>query len=276
MCELWIDGCGAVTPLGYGIQALSSLDDMRFTAGCLITIAPEDPLMKTVKRWSTSAQYAYAASMEAMAARRRKNVNPHRFGCVVGVNYSNLEAIISLNEDAQRFGVNNTNPGLFPETVLNSIGGHLAEKFQMSGVNATISDGDQTGWNVLRYAVDLLKHNQADDVLVCLVNRFPPDRFNMDTLPYSFKQESITSLLLTRRSEAGEQGNISFSMEEYQPDPDSDRPHEEAPPWNLPLAIGVAYARVLRAEQSSISITSSMPHRNGLSIHLEKKGGKAR
>src|SRR5690606_28749306 len=125
---------------------------------------------------------------------------PERAACVVGTNYSNLEAIVSLDEDARKYGVNNTNPGIFPETVLNAIGGHLAEKFQLRGVNVTLSDGDETGWKLIRYAIDLLQDDWTEEVIVCMVNRFPPEPFHNGSLPYSFRRESISALRLTRTS----------------------------------------------------------------------------
>ncbi len=269
MCGLWIKGVGAVTPHGFGVQPLSSAQGTPSATGALVPIDPHDRRFKPLRKWSASAQYAYMAVEEALAG--RKFASPHRAGCVVGTNYSNLEAIVALDADARQFGAGNTNPGIFPETVLNSIGGHLAEAFQLSGVNVTISDGDRTGWNVLRYAVDLLRQQQADEAIVCVIDRFPPARFR-GVLPCGFPQESVSVLWLSGESESGAGAGVRMRLEHGAPAEKGGVGPDRADLWNLPLAIAQAAARLRGKAQAAETLSFRLADRGRLTVRLGEGG----
>ncbi len=251
MYEMWVEGYGAVTPLGSGAEGLLNRQELAVSPSGLPKLDPRDPRIKPVRKWSSSAQYAYLAMQEALNGHTFNE--PERAACVVGTNYSNLEAIVALDQDARQYGVNNANPGIFPETVLNAIGGHLAEKFQLRGVNVTLSDGDATGWNAVRYAAELLQDGQANEVMLCMVNRFPPETLasGNGSLPYSFQRESISALRLSRtRSVKG----IRLRADEPAPasEAEGSRTREAIPSWSLPLAIVQAALLVDRGMRPSI------------------------
>ncbi|GIQ71464.1 hypothetical protein DUZ99_17410 [Xylanibacillus composti] len=232
MYEMWVEGYGAVTPLGSGAALLLKREELAASPAGLPQLDPSDPHMKPVRKWSSSAQYAYLAVREAISG--GKASQPEQAACVVGTNYSNLEAIVSLDRDARQYGVNHANPGIFPETVLNAIGGHLAEKFELRGVNVTLSDGDATGWKLMRYAIDLLQDGRAGEVMVCMVNRFPPEPFRNGGLPCSFRRESVSALRLSCR---GSSQGIRLRVDEQAAVNAGHDRQEAIPPWSLPLAL---------------------------------------
>jgi 3-oxoacyl-[acyl-carrier-protein] synthase II len=66
------------------------------------------------------------------------------------------------------------NPMLFPNTVMNCAAGHAAIRYGLRGVNSTVAGGQLAFLGALRYAVNVLRRDYADAMLVGAVEEFSP------------------------------------------------------------------------------------------------------
>lgn len=80
---------------------------------------------------------------------------------------SNLLAIEEMYTEIQKYGVGKSNPGLFPWTVLNVIGGFASIYFNIRGMNYTLSNEENSGLLPLIFAEDLLTHRNIKRVIIC-------------------------------------------------------------------------------------------------------------
>lgn len=80
---------------------------------------------------------------------------------------SNLLAIEEMYTEIQKYGVGKSNPGLFPWTVLNVIGGFASIYFNIRGMNYTLSNEENSGLLPLIFAEDLLTHSNIKRVIIC-------------------------------------------------------------------------------------------------------------
>ncbi|SEF87234.1 beta-ketoacyl synthase N-terminal-like domain-containing protein [Paenibacillus sp. UNC499MF] len=167
--------------------------------------------LKGLKRHSRAVRLACLAIREALrmasipvdpADGKRNDI-----GVVVGTNDANLEAIDRLQQEAETYGVNNTNPGLFPETVLNVTAGQASIYFGLGGPNVTISGGDFSSVKSLQYAADMLESGSASHVAVCIVRLLPPAVFE-GSIRYVTARESVVALVLSRQPS----GENSFKL----------------------------------------------------------------
>ncbi|MFD7524165.1 beta-ketoacyl synthase N-terminal-like domain-containing protein [Paenibacillus chitinolyticus] len=100
-----------------------------------------------------------------------------RTALVIGSTVSSLHAVAALQDDAVKYGEGNVNPRIFPDTVMNSIGGYVSIYFSVRGTNVTVSNGGTTAPKAFLYASALLDQGEHDRVIVCVANLFPPERF---------------------------------------------------------------------------------------------------
>ncbi|MEC0248488.1 beta-ketoacyl synthase N-terminal-like domain-containing protein [Paenibacillus chitinolyticus] len=100
-----------------------------------------------------------------------------RTALVIGNGVSSLHAVAALQDDAVKYGEGNVNPRIFPDTVMNSIGGYVSIYFSIRGTNVTVSNGGTTAPKAFLYASALLDQGEHDRVIVCVANLFPPERF---------------------------------------------------------------------------------------------------
>ncbi|MFC9775777.1 beta-ketoacyl synthase N-terminal-like domain-containing protein [Paenibacillus chitinolyticus] len=162
--------------------------------------------LKGLKRHSRAVRLACLAIREALQTASIPGHAPggksNDIGVVVGTNDANLEAIDRLQQEAETYGVNNTNPGLFPETVLNVIAGQASIYFGLGGPNVTISGGDFSSVKSLQYAADMLESGSASHVAVCIVRLQPPAVFE-GSIRYRAARESVVALVLSRLPSGG-------------------------------------------------------------------------
>ncbi|MVO98884.1 beta-ketoacyl synthase N-terminal-like domain-containing protein [Paenibacillus lutrae] len=163
-------------------------------------IPPAPPTLKRFKRQSRAVQLAALVTGEALGEAGIPVPCPDgdKVAMVVGTDDANLDAIYKLNQEAEAYGVNNTSPGLFPDTVLNVTAGQTAIYYGLSGPNVTISSGSATSIRSLQYAVDLLASGSVSHVVVCAVHLAVPEIFR-DNLRYQTHIESAASLVLSKQ-----------------------------------------------------------------------------
>jgi 3-oxoacyl-[acyl-carrier-protein] synthase II len=102
---------------------------------------------------------------------------PDRVGIALGTTVGSLSSSSEYSREtlvADRPYL--VNPMLFPNTVMNCAAGHAAIRYGLRGVNSTVA-GSQLGFlGALRYAVNVLRRDYADAMLVGAVEEFSPHR----------------------------------------------------------------------------------------------------
>ncbi|MDM5335834.1 beta-ketoacyl synthase N-terminal-like domain-containing protein [Fictibacillus enclensis] len=195
-----LSGAGIVTP--FGINDFQS-PPKRFSDWYPFLIDDGKLRLesfKKLKRFNRAIKMSIIAAELALSKFKSENAtSDHETGIVISTNHTNLHPILKLNHDAKQFGVNNTNPSLFPDTVLNVLGGHLSKHFGFTGTNVTISDGAFSSMHALLYAVKMLEKNQLSRVLLCDVQLKAPSVFN-GNVSYNPPVEFVAALLLERNT----------------------------------------------------------------------------
>ncbi|MFC5407292.1 beta-ketoacyl synthase N-terminal-like domain-containing protein [Cohnella soli] len=203
MKSILLTGVGVVSPAGVGTaflpkpEGLNDWGDLK-----LPDLNPDDYGWRGLHRQSRIGKYCSLAIGEAFrsadwAMPIENSELSDKTGLIISTSHSNLDPIIALYEDAQSYGVNHVNPGIFPDTVLNAIGGHASIYFRITGPNATLSNGRMSGPMGLLYAYDLLTSGQADYVMCCAIEVHPPSRLR-SVADVSSGPESVVALLFQR------------------------------------------------------------------------------
>ena len=182
MSDLWVCGCGAVSPAGWGVaplrQALACgeplptkdlarpgwADRLRIRT---VPAPPARPAYFTharLRRASPIAQYAVAAALEALDA-DSEQVGKLRLGivlCVMSgcVNYSRRFYDETLKNPAT------ASPLVFPETVFNAPASHLAALLGATAINYTLVGDPSTFLQGLALAGEWLSDGRIDGCLV--------------------------------------------------------------------------------------------------------------
>ncbi|MBN8245992.1 MAG: hypothetical protein J0L84_00960 [Verrucomicrobia bacterium] len=180
--RLFVQGCGAVSPAGWGAGALKSavaqgntlpVTPLENPAGSLLEVrrVPPPPSRPAVlahprlRRSSLISQFACAAAREALDAAGFQGSDRSRWGvvCTVmggSVTYSRRFYAEVLAQPST------ASPLLFPETVFNAPASHLAAVFGLTGPCDTLV-ADQTGFlSGLAVAADWLVRGAVDRCLV--------------------------------------------------------------------------------------------------------------
>jgi len=87
-----------------------------------------------------------------------------RIGLVVGTAFGHIESKTRYSEEAVQDGVALVSPILFPNTIINSLGGHGAIIQKWNGPNSTITSGNRSSLDAAGYALELLRRGRADRV----------------------------------------------------------------------------------------------------------------
>ncbi|NDI35945.1 beta-ketoacyl synthase N-terminal-like domain-containing protein [Chengkuizengella sediminis] len=115
---------------------------------------------------------------------------------IIASTFSNLNPIVELYNDVEKFGADKLNPAIFPNTVINSISGYASIMFNITGPNITISQGKFSGLKALEFSLDLLQKQLVENVVICELNLQPPQLFH-GLISRHVQKESIASLLLS-------------------------------------------------------------------------------
>jgi len=91
--------------------------------------------------------------------------NTHSIGVAVGSTLGSVYSISEFDKDALKEGPQYVNPALFPNTVINSPASQVSIKFNIKGLNATISTGFSASLDAVKYAVDFLREGRVKMVL---------------------------------------------------------------------------------------------------------------
>jgi len=196
-------GAGVISPAGIGVsflprpEGLADWGDAR-----LPDLEPSDYGWNGLSRQSRIGKYAMLAIGEAFRAAGvqvplDQPEMSERTALIVHTCNSTLEPILSLYREAEEHGVNYVNPGIFPDTVLNAIGGHASIYFRMKGPNVTVSNAAPSALNGIQHAYDLLSAGHADRVLCCAIHVHPPAKLH-NLISGHGGPESIVAMLFQK------------------------------------------------------------------------------
>lgn len=191
---LRITGCGVVSPAGFGLDELGqALRDG--TAGCSdaaeipgeeelpgqIRVVPglraADHLGRKGTRYldRTTTLGLVASKMALESLPPSGETQSSGTGVVMGTSTGSVRSSSDFARDTfveeRPYLVNS---GRFPNTVMNSCAGQIAIWNSLHGVNATLSGGQLSSLNALRYARNALDLGQADRLIVGGVEELSP------------------------------------------------------------------------------------------------------
>ena len=181
-----ITGMGAVSPAGFGVEALWS----KVAAGeCCLDLLPEeereklnvnvagripgyDPLeagftKKESRRFAPFVQYAMLASDEAMAQAGidMEQEDANRFACVFGSGIGGMEIFERESVVLHEKGAKRVSPLFIPTMISNMAAGNLAIRYGLKGDCLNIVTACATGSHCVGEAYRLIRFGLADAAL---------------------------------------------------------------------------------------------------------------
>jgi 3-oxoacyl-[acyl-carrier-protein] synthase II len=92
---------------------------------------------------------------------RIDDTNSDDVGVVLGTTFGSLQSIVDFDTVILKEGPRYTNPGLFPNTVINSPASQISIWHHIQGFNVTISTGFTASLDAMKYAYDFLQLGRA-------------------------------------------------------------------------------------------------------------------
>jgi len=184
MNRVVITGMGAVTPVGNsvdemwrhvvngvsGVGSITAFDasayDTRIAAEVKCFELPEvDP--KSVRRMDRFVQFAMKAAAEAVAdsGLNTEEVDPARFGCIVGSGIGGLRVIEDQHAVLMRSGPSRVSPFLIPMLISDMAAGQIAIRYGARGPNFSTVSACASGAHALAVALYLLRAGTCDVIL---------------------------------------------------------------------------------------------------------------
>src|SRR5262245_15037238 len=180
--KIGVRGLGLVTPLGDGLETFgASLFEGKVGLGGsaiapgLFTGEIQGFQARTYLQQKGLSGLSRAALLTASAlANLRRAAAPllepseslpaDRIALVVGTAFGHLESKARYSEEAAREGVALVSPILFPNTIINALGGHAAIVHGWRGPNSTVVAGARSGLDAVSNAIEVLSTGRADRV----------------------------------------------------------------------------------------------------------------
>ncbi|MCX5709199.1 MAG: beta-ketoacyl-[acyl-carrier-protein] synthase family protein [Candidatus Omnitrophica bacterium] len=153
-----------------GIKPISLFDTAEFkakTAGEVADFKPQDFLgdkgLRTLDRSTKLAASATKLAIDDSSLRINEE-NSRELGVSLGATFGSIASISNFDREALTDGPRYVNPGLFPNTVINSPASQVSIKFNIKGFNATISSAFCAGLDAIGYAADQIRLGRAKAV----------------------------------------------------------------------------------------------------------------
>ncbi|SDZ40549.1 hypothetical protein [Bacillus sp. 166amftsu] len=127
---------------------------------------------------------------------------------------SNLAAIENMYSEIQRFGIGKSNPGIFPWTVLNVIGGFASMYFNINGINYTLSNNENSGINSIIFTESLIACRGCDQVIICELELLPDDLFDY-IYKTEIQHEFVNAIVIQKEKRDG--SGLKLDYENYNP-----------------------------------------------------------
>jgi len=87
--------------------------------------------------------------------------NSDDVGVALGTTFGSLQSIVDFDKVILKEGPRYTNPGLFPNTVINSPASQISIWHNIQGFNTTISTGFTASLDAMKYAYDFIQLERA-------------------------------------------------------------------------------------------------------------------
>jgi hypothetical protein len=185
--NLAIAGQGAVTPAGIGVEALFTSTPKPQMTPTLGEPKIEAPVLRVdlkdpaFARWQKEPRLRRASPitffMVEAAEQALRGVSPAdraQTGLVVALSAGCLVYSRRFYEGILRNGQRTASPALFPETVFNSPGSHVASVLGLNGAVDALC-GDESAWiSALKTAAIWLRRGRVRQVIVMGVEEFDP------------------------------------------------------------------------------------------------------
>ena len=166
-----ITGLGVVAPCGIGQENFwSGLLGQQFTGGKWTTITDWDPLPffdspKEARRADKVEQFALAAAAEAFAQAGDINVDPARFGVILGTGIGGLGTLEEQVQIRLEKGERRVSPFLVPMMMANASGAAISMRYGLQGPNETICTACAASTHALGYAARLIAMGRCDAII---------------------------------------------------------------------------------------------------------------
>lgn len=179
---------------------------------------------KILRRTDRVSQLALSSGRQAIqdAGLKITPKNSNRIGVVYGTATGPLESIEKVSRSIIEFGMKSVDASVFPNTVFNAAPGFFSIVNMLKGPTSTVSSGSVSGLNAFIYAIELLKRDQADAIVVLTADEWNDalqignEKLNLLTknghLPHSklstgmILSEGSTAFVLERKSSALQRG----------------------------------------------------------------------
>lgn len=178
MSRIFVHGCGAVSPAGWGVAALVDALEQRvelpvqqlngpgfsFRVRTAPGPSPRPACLQhpRLRRASAISHFATAAALEALGESRKPGL---RLGIVFGVHAASIRSSEKFFSEVLR-DPSTASPVFFPETVINAPASHLAAVLNATELTYSAL-GDQTAFfQALLIGAGWLANDRADIVLV--------------------------------------------------------------------------------------------------------------
>ncbi len=177
-----ITGVGAVTPLGNtaeefwagllegrsGIGPITRFDATDFPTRIAGELKGFDPLKyldkKDDRKFDPFLKYAVACATMAVedAALKTDNVDPTRFGVLVGSGIGGLETLLGNYEVLRTKGPDRVSPFFIPMLIVNMASGVISMRLGAKGPNSSVVTACATGNHAIGDATKIIERGDAD------------------------------------------------------------------------------------------------------------------
>ncbi len=198
--EIWVTGIGVVSSIGCGVDefrqgllsgrsGISSVGDFD-TVNCgahhaaLMGDFKARKLAPTIDVRRTDPLNRFAMVAAALAIKHSKlevrAASSDRVGMVMSLNYGSLAVQERFRDSLLHDGLEKLSAKHFPSMVVSTVGGTVAQSFNLRGYNCTIVDGITAGLHGLIHADAVLRGDDSQDAIVVVAaDEVAPLLFNV-------------------------------------------------------------------------------------------------
>ncbi|MBP1753775.1 MAG: fabF [Firmicutes bacterium] len=180
-----VTGMGAITPIGNnveeffdniqagtcGIDFINTFDTEGYQVKLAAQVKDFEPKnymdQKDARRMDRFSQFAVAAAKEAIedSGIDLTNIDPYRFGVIVGSGIGSIGLIEKETKTLLEKGPKRINPLFIPMTITNMAAGNIAIQFGAKGICTNVVTACATGSHSIGEAFRSIKHGYTDVIL---------------------------------------------------------------------------------------------------------------
>lgn len=155
-------GTHRVTLDGYGDFPVAEIPERHLTRG----VNPQ-----VLRRIDNLGRRAAVVAADLLRERKLSREEASRTGLIFATGTGPLSTVEAFQRELLQTGSGNTR--LFPNTVMNAAGGHVALLNRLQGPTATICAGGTSGITALHFATRLIQRGAADRIVVLSADEAP-------------------------------------------------------------------------------------------------------